>query len=82
MRFVQHPSNNRVLGAPKNWNQDQLECGALPVTDMRIEGQPVMVSFWSPDADDLRKLAAGGKIMLYVYGTAHPPVAIDVEGAL
>lgn len=80
MRFVQHPSNNRVLGAPKGWDQDKNECGALPITDMKVEGEPVMVSYWQPDADDLRKLAAGGKIMLYVWGQVHPPVAVDVEG--
>lgn len=77
MRFVQHRSNNRVLGAPTDWDQSKLECGALSVTDVKIEGQAAMLSYWEPDEEDRKILAAGGKIRLFVWGTIHPPVAID-----
>lgn len=56
-----------------------LECGALPVTRVEVEGHPAMVSFWQPNASDLEALAKGGKIMLWVYGAAHPVVAVGVE---
>jgi hypothetical protein len=79
MRFTQHPSNNKVLGAPGGWDQKALECGALPVTATELEGHPVMVSFWKPDAADLEALAKGGFITLWVYGQTHPVVAVGVQ---
>lgn len=76
MHFTQHPSNNAVLGAPPGWDQKELPCGALPVTRTDVEGKPVMVSFWRPDADELAALAKGGTVALFVYGDAHPVVAM------
>ena len=37
-----------------------------------------MVSAWLPSPDELRLIAAGAPIYLYVYGTAHPPVWVGV----
>ena len=79
MRFHQHPSNNFVLGAPSGWDQKALECGALPVTRAEVEGQPVMVSFWKPDAAELKALVDGGSVSLWIYGQGHPVVAVGVE---
>lgn len=79
MRFIQHPSNSRVLGAPVGWDQQALECGALPITDSQVQGQPAMVSFWQPDEEDLRQIASGKPVRLWVLGTVHPPVIVDVE---
>lgn len=76
MRYVQHPSNNFVLGAPKGWDQKELPCGALPVTRTEVEGKPVMVSFWRPDAADLAALNRGEAVTLWVYGETHPVVAV------
>lgn len=81
MRYIQHPSNNKVLGAPGGWDQKAIECGALPVTVTELEGHAVMVSFWKPDATDLAKLAQGGSISLWIYGQQHPVVAVGVEPA-
>lgn len=80
MRFTQHPSNNLVLGAPPQWPHGKAECGALPVTQRETAAGQAMVSYWEPSADDLRKLAAGGKIRLWIFGPMHPPVSLDVEG--
>ena len=79
MRYIQHPSNNFVLGAPGGWDQKAIECGALPVTRTQMQGHPVMMSFWKPDAADLEALAKGGSIALWVYGEQHPVVAVGVE---
>ncbi|CAM8626595.1 hypothetical protein MCEMSHM24_02684 [Comamonadaceae bacterium] len=80
MRYIQHPTNNHVLGAPGGWDQKAIECGALPVTKTELEGgHPVMVSFWKPDAADLETLAKGGSVALWVYGNTHPVVAVSTE---
>jgi hypothetical protein len=79
MRYIQHPTNNHVLGAPGGWDQKAIECGALPVTCTELQGVPVMVSFWKPDRRDLEALANGGHIALWVCGAAHPVVAVDVQ---
>nr|WP_315242039.1 hypothetical protein [uncultured Albidiferax sp.] len=79
MRYTQHPTNNDVLGAPKGWNQTELPCGALPVTRTTVEGQPVMVSFWRPDAEELAALNRGDAVSLWIYGGGHPVVAIGVS---
>lgn len=78
MRYTQHPSNNRVLGAPKNWDQDHLQCGALPVTDTAVEGLPAIASFWVPDAEELALINAGKPIVLWVIGGGMPPVSLGV----
>jgi hypothetical protein len=79
MKFIQHPSNNCVLGAPKAWDHQAIECHALPITRSDANGCPVMVSFWRPSADELADLAAGGAVALWIYGSAHPPVSLQVE---
>jgi hypothetical protein len=79
MDRTQHPSNNQVLGAPVGWDQAELPCGALPITRTQVDGQPAMVSFWRPSADELALLSRGGLVALWVFGTGHPPVAVAVE---
>lgn len=78
MRFVQHPSNNNVLEPPKNKPSD-FDVGALPVTLAEIDGRKAIVSFWKPDADEMRNLLKGKPVMLIVYDTRHPVVAMGVE---
>ena len=80
MRFVQHPSNNRVLSAPAGHNQQAMDVGALPVTfGEDAEGHRCIVSFWKPVKDELSKLLQGKPIMLFVYSPQHPVVAMGVE---
>lgn len=79
MNYTQHPSNNKVLGAPVGWDQKELPCGALPVTLAMVEEHEVMVSFWRPTDEEILQLARGGLITLWVYGTVHPVVAMAVE---
>lgn len=78
MNKLQHPSNNRVLGAPKGWDQKELPCAALAVTDILVNGQQAIASFWQPDAEELAHIAAGAPIMLSVLGTSMPPVLLTV----
>ncbi|CAN7326549.1 hypothetical protein LJR084_001894 [Variovorax sp. LjRoot84] len=79
MRPTQHPSNNRVLGAAAGWDQGDLPCGALAITDATQGGMPCVVSFWRPDAAELALLNAGGLVMLSIMGATMPPASIGVE---
>lgn len=79
MDFVPHPSNNLLLGAPADWDHSTTPCGALPATRTEHEGNPVIVSFWKPTAEELHQLQAGATVALWVYGTSHPVVAVGVE---
>lgn len=81
MRPTQHPSNTRVIGAPKGWDQASQPCQALAVTDQVVEGVPALVSFWQPTPDEVKVLAAGGTVALWVFGGGMPPVGIEVEPA-
>lgn len=79
MTPTQHISNNRVLGAPRDWDQNgPVPCGALAVTDHETNGLPAVASFWRPDAAELAALNAGGLVMLSVAGRTHPPLMLQV----
>lgn len=82
MRPTQHPSNNRVLGAPKGWDQAALPCGALAITDAVYEGVPHVVSFWRPDAEELTRLNAGGTVAIGITGNTMPPIWVAAEPAV
>lgn len=79
MHRHQHPSNNGVLGAPAGWDQEQLPCGALPITRTEVEGQAAIVSYWRPSAEELVILNAGGSVALWIIGATMPPVAVEVD---
>lgn len=68
----------RVLGKPADMKDE--ECGSLAILDMQLHGAPVMVSAWHPTPDELKRMAAGEAVYLWVYGTAHPPVSLSVAG--
>lgn len=75
MKFIPHPSNNLVLGAPKDWDQEAIPCGALPVT----RTPNAFTSYWQPNAEELKAMNAGQPVLLIVFGEIHPPVAIEVR---
>lgn len=79
MRAIQHPSNNRVLGAPKNWDQDELPCAAIALTDTVIDGVQCVVTYWRPSLEERKALIHGGDIRLAIVGNTMPPVSIGVE---
>ena len=79
MTPTQHSSNNKVFGAPANWDQSGVRCSALAVTTGEVEGCPVVASFWRPSAQELADLNAGGLVMLTVFSSTIFPVSVDVE---
>lgn len=42
------------------------------------DGRPMIVTFWEPTDEERRVIAEGGKIVLFVQGRIHPPVAMSV----
>lgn len=79
MNRHQHPLNNAVLGAPKGWDQAELPCGALPITRVIADGVQHVVSYWRPTPEELKALANGALVELWVVGHTMPPVALAVE---
>lgn len=79
MNRTQHPSNNAVLGAPQGWDQNELPCGALPITRTVCDGVAAVVSYWTPTAEELAALNAGRPVALWVVGSTMPPVAVTVD---
>lgn len=79
MDRTQHPTNNDVLGAPKGWDQSELPCSALPITRVIADRVEHVVSFWRPTPDELKKLANGALVELWVVGHNMPPVALAVD---
>lgn len=84
MNPIQHPTNNRAIGAPKDWGvtdkDDPNYCVVLPITD--VSQDPFgnwMVSFWKPDKAELDRLKAGKPVMLWIQGVSHPVVSVSVE---
>ena len=64
--------STRTLGREQGYLQ-------LPIRDIVLEGNgPVMASCWEPNPEELKLLNAGAKVRLYVAGTVHPPVMVEV----
>lgn len=68
MTPIQHPSNNRVLGAPKDWDQQVLSCNVIAIIDVEHEGVPSVQTFWRPNHQELVDLVNGGSVCLSVVG--------------
>jgi hypothetical protein len=81
MRPTQHPSNNWVLpGTPAGWDREHAPIRALPITRAKLQsGLDAVVTFWQPSPDELKRLAAGQKVALWVMGSVMPPVQIEVH---
>lgn len=68
----------RVLGAPVDWDHTKAECVGLPIRDTQVDGIPCMASSWQPTLEEIGRIMAGAAVELWVCGTRHPPVSIQV----
>lgn len=76
---TQHPSNNKVLGAPEGWDQGEIPCGALPITVERdAEGNVFLTSYWQLSDEERAAIAGGGLVRLTILNNSHPVVALGV----
>lgn len=46
---------------------------------LRVDEDNTFVTAWYPTPDELKALNAGEPVMLFVYGTGHPPVMLGVR---
>lgn len=79
MDKMQHPTHNRVLGAPHGWDQNGVPCGALSVRVDRLGGHQTLVSHWRPTAEELEALQRGAVVALAIIGDTMPPVSLWLE---
>jgi len=83
MRIGTIEGATRFLGAPKDWDQTgALPCEVLPVRDVHVGPHGnFMISYWHPTEEEISRINAGLPVRLWVRGTVHPPVTLDVESA-
>lgn len=63
-----------------NYTSNNPEIGDLPVVRTQYpDGAIVLVSCWKPDWKDRLRILFGRPIYLHIWGTQHPPVALDTE---
>lgn len=69
------PEQNLELGAPPG----MAGCDPMRVEVRQTpEGYPVLVSTWDLTDDERLQIGAGGRVELWVFGSEHPPVAMQV----
>lgn len=51
------------------------ECGQLPV----LKQNNICISVWKLEPGDLEALQSGAHVLLHVWGTGHPPVALTIQ---
>lgn len=68
----------RIVGYTRELGKSQGFRG-LPIKDRMLpDGTRMMLSAWEPTPQELEILNAGGKILLSVMGSVHPPVMLQV----
>jgi hypothetical protein len=85
MNPKKHPSNNRTICPPSDWDDrgGKLQIPAMHATQGKIYGVDVFVSWWKPSEDELMCLLRGGSVQLTCLG-GQPPVnlsAVDENGS-
>jgi hypothetical protein len=65
------PEANAVLRRPEGMTE--AECGDLHV---HRTGE-AFISMWTPTPEERAAIAAGAPIYLWVFGSGHPPVAVE-----
>lgn len=81
MKAIVHKSTNVVFGPPPAEGDQVIDCDSLPATRGVFGGKAGIVSFWTPDADELAALNAGGSIALCILGGVMPVVSLAIEPA-
>lgn len=74
MRARRTHASTTILTLPGGNEDNDLYCEHL----LSAEGSPIIASVWEPTPEERTRLAAGQNVRLLVWGTRHPPVAIQV----
>ncbi len=70
--------SKRILGTTRELAKNQPEYNVLCIRDIIAHGKNFMQSAWEPTPLEVTKLMAGGRIVLSIMGTVHPPVLLEV----
>jgi len=73
MRACKFKESNFILQPPTGENEDT----CVPAYGFR--GEHEILTCWEPDAADLERLNAGGKIWMWVRGGEQPPISLETE---
>jgi hypothetical protein len=79
MWFIDHPECNMNMGAPPG-NEAHVATLRVKRDIEELGGRNVVsyTSYWKPNEEDLKLLAAGGVVALTVYGL-HPVLKMEVQ---
>lgn len=78
MRPLRIQGFTRYLGKPLGWTPEQGECGNLAIRDEMTTAGPAMGSAWELLPPEIEAIKAGAPVILWVYGTGHPPVWLQI----
>jgi hypothetical protein len=67
-----HPKYNFMLSVAEDLSEI-----VLPLPVEKTEWG--YISYWAPNAEELRLIAEGKPIRLMLVGHTHPPISVDVE---
>lgn len=73
MRSRRFPGSNITFTLPGGNEDNDLFAQVLEVEDGTM-----LLSCWEPNAAEREEIAAGARVNLFVWGNAHPPVAMTV----
>lgn len=48
------------------------------VSQVYADGTNCLLSRWAPSPEEREAIAKGADVLLYIFGTAHPPVAVSI----
>jgi hypothetical protein len=76
VKSVSFEGQTHVLGAPKNWNENEDgPCDSLAVQS----AGGMFISKWKPSFKEIFRLAIGKPLTLWIVSNYHPPVALEVN---
>lgn len=75
-------NHNVTFGAPRDWTPETSgDCRPLAVRVGMNGDLPMLESAWEPTPEELAMIAQGGRVVLRIIGSSHPPVWLHVEPA-
>lgn len=79
MEPIKHPIANKTLMPPADWDEEANgECVPLEVFSSVIGDDICIQSAWMPNAEELAALNSGQPVIIFVYGSRIPPMAVGV----
>lgn len=75
---VEFPEKNFTFGKPESMTDEQ--CSSLDVwKGHNTEGQPIIISKWMPNKEDIEAINRGEGIYVEIFGHGMPPISLFTE---